>query len=170
MHNGKHVKTHWISPGIGLEFRSSSAALQFDRLCAGDEEEAFKKYIHERRGHERGFDVLGGRKAVENAKSNEQAAVPYDNADECYICYEGGDLVCCDYCPKSYHLNCHIPRLQANQLPKKWKCCECLAPEMEFMRCGECDGKLIVLLSSSENIIVTPFLIMIACFPRLSRV
>jgi hypothetical protein len=23
-----------------------------------------------------------------------------DHSDECYICYDGGQLVCCDYCPK----------------------------------------------------------------------
>jgi hypothetical protein len=88
-----------------------------------------------------------------------------ENDDECYICEEGGgkmkspyhskrcisnlvlshftaDLICCDYCEKSFHLDCHIPRLLRDQIPSEnWKCCECKAPEMPLKRCGECKGK-----------------------------
>eukprot|EP00956_Cyclotella_meneghiniana_P030313 scaffold75827_cov21-Cyclotella_meneghiniana.AAC.1 len=37
------------------------------------------------------------------------------------------DLVCCDFCSKSYHAKCHIPCLQLDdQLSdEKWKCCKC---------------------------------------------
>ena len=30
----------------------------------------------------------------------------YDNSETCQLCWGGGDLVCCDYCPASYHEEC----------------------------------------------------------------
>lgn len=34
-----------------------------------------------------------------------------DSEDFCAACLNGGDLLCCDRCPKVYHLACHIPPL-----------------------------------------------------------
>lgn len=49
-----------------------------------------------------------------------------DHDDECYICEDGGDLICCDYCSKAFHLKCHIPPL--SHVPfGNWVCCECKA-------------------------------------------
>ena len=31
--------------------------------------------------------------------------------DYCAVCHNGGDLLCCDKCPKVFHLPCHIPAL-----------------------------------------------------------
>ena len=43
---------------------------------------------------------------------------------DCYICQEGGDLICCDGCTKVYHSNCHTPKIKA--LPEgEWYCMEC---------------------------------------------
>ena len=63
-----------------------------------------------------------------------------EHDDDCYICYLGGDLICCDFCEKSYHLKCHIPPLPF--VPEGlWKCCECLAVERKKKsRCGECEA------------------------------
>ena len=36
-----------------------------------------------------------------------------EHEDDCYICFFGGDLVCCDFCEKAFHCACHIPPLQA---------------------------------------------------------
>ncbi|XP_071955898.1 E3 ubiquitin-protein ligase TRIM33-like [Antedon mediterranea] len=33
------------------------------------------------------------------------------NEDWCAVCKNGGDLLCCDSCPRVFHLNCHIPTL-----------------------------------------------------------
>lgn len=33
------------------------------------------------------------------------------NEDYCGVCRNGGQLLCCDTCPKVYHLNCHVPAL-----------------------------------------------------------
>uniref|UniRef100_A0A3Q3EBW5 PHD-type domain-containing protein n=1 Tax=Labrus bergylta TaxID=56723 RepID=A0A3Q3EBW5_9LABR len=34
-----------------------------------------------------------------------------ESDDFCAVCLNGGDLLCCDHCPKVYHLACHIPPL-----------------------------------------------------------
>ena len=36
--------------------------------------------------------------------------------DWCAVCHNGGDLLCCDFCPKVYHLTCYVPTLQ--EFPK----------------------------------------------------
>lgn len=34
-----------------------------------------------------------------------------ESEDFCAVCLIGGDLLCCDFCPKVFHLSCHIPPL-----------------------------------------------------------
>lgn len=36
---------------------------------------------------------------------------PIENEDFCAVCLNGGELLCCDRCPKVYHLSCHLPAL-----------------------------------------------------------
>uniref|UniRef100_A0A8C2XSP2 Tripartite motif containing 33 n=1 Tax=Cyclopterus lumpus TaxID=8103 RepID=A0A8C2XSP2_CYCLU len=31
------------------------------------------------------------------------------NEDWCAVCINGGDLLCCDRCPKVFHMKCHVP-------------------------------------------------------------
>ncbi|RLO05171.1 hypothetical protein DYB28_006521, partial [Aphanomyces astaci] len=46
------------------------------------------------------------------------------NLDFCSICKQDGDLVCCDVCPRSFHLTCINKR--EDQLPlDTWQCHEC---------------------------------------------
>uniref|UniRef100_UPI00358F75D1 E3 ubiquitin-protein ligase TRIM33-like isoform X2 n=1 Tax=Myxine glutinosa TaxID=7769 RepID=UPI00358F75D1 len=33
------------------------------------------------------------------------------NEDWCGVCQNGGDLLCCERCPKVFHLSCHVPSL-----------------------------------------------------------
>lgn len=45
----------------------------------------------------------------------------YDNEDHCLVCWDGGDLICCDGCPASFHMAC------LNLKPKdigvrSWRC------------------------------------------------
>ena len=63
-----------------------------------------------------------------------------EHDDDCYICYNGGELVCCDFCSKAFHCACHIPALP--KIPSGiWKCCECYASERtRKTRCGECEA------------------------------
>nr|XP_020457068.1 transcription intermediary factor 1-alpha-like isoform X2 [Monopterus albus] len=61
------------------------------------------------------------------------------NEDWCAVCQNGGELLCCDKCPKVFHLSCHIPTL--NESPGgEWFCSFCrdpVSPEMEY----DCDSK-----------------------------
>ncbi|XP_062949423.1 tripartite motif-containing protein 66 isoform X1 [Cynocephalus volans] len=101
---------------------------------------------------------LGGRKVtvtslagqqppeVEGASSEEHRLIPrgpgakkgppapIENEDFCAVCLNGGELLCCDRCPKVYHLTCHVPALLS--FPGgDWVCTLCRSltqPEMEY--------------------------------------
>uniref|UniRef100_A0A131XTP2 PHD finger protein 12 n=1 Tax=Ixodes ricinus TaxID=34613 RepID=A0A131XTP2_IXORI len=48
------------------------------------------------------------------------------NHDACDSCNEGGDLICCDRCPATFHLQCHDPPLDEDDLPAgEWICHRC---------------------------------------------
>ncbi|TSK13189.1 Transcription intermediary factor 1-alpha [Bagarius yarrelli] len=56
------------------------------------------------------------------------------NEDWCAVCQNGGELLCCDKCPKVFHLSCHIPILNASP-SGEWYCTFCRdlnSPEMEY--------------------------------------
>ncbi|KAL7827903.1 hypothetical protein AOLI_G00310550 [Acnodon oligacanthus] len=64
------------------------------------------------------------------------------NEDWCAVCQNGGELLCCDKCPKVFHLSCHIPSLSASP-SGEWYCTFCRdlnSPEMEYD--VECSGDL----------------------------
>ncbi|KAF7648710.1 hypothetical protein LDENG_00152880 [Lucifuga dentata] len=67
---------------------------------------------------------------------SEKRAEPEEdpNEDWCAVCQNGGELLCCDKCPKVFHLSCHIPTL--NESPSgEWFCSFCrdlVSPEMEY--------------------------------------
>uniref|UniRef100_A0A4W3IA08 PHD-type domain-containing protein n=1 Tax=Callorhinchus milii TaxID=7868 RepID=A0A4W3IA08_CALMI len=46
------------------------------------------------------------------------------NDDECAVCRDGGELICCDGCPRAFHLSCLIPPL--TEIPSGiWTCLSC---------------------------------------------
>jgi len=64
-----------------------------------------------------------------------------DEDDRCFICEDGGDLLICDGCEKSYHLQC----VGLSEVPQgDWFCPECSLKDDD--RCVVCDdgGELIV--------------------------
>mmetsp|Transcript_6484 Transcript_6484/g.23234 ORF Transcript_6484/g.23234 Transcript_6484/m.23234 type:complete len:428 (-) Transcript_6484:44-1327(-) len=65
------------------------------------------------------------RKTTKQAKPI-QVAVEDENDDECGMCGVGGDLVCCEGCPKAFHPKC--VDLDPKNLPEgDWYCRECVA-------------------------------------------
>ncbi|XP_057693432.1 tripartite motif-containing protein 66-like isoform X2 [Corythoichthys intestinalis] len=61
------------------------------------------------------------REGVQNCTGERQEM---ESEDFCAVCLNGGDLLCCDLCPKVYHLACHLPSLLS--LPTgDWACSLC---------------------------------------------
>uniref|UniRef100_A0A8C8DXU6 RING-type E3 ubiquitin transferase n=1 Tax=Oryzias sinensis TaxID=183150 RepID=A0A8C8DXU6_9TELE len=56
------------------------------------------------------------------------------NEDWCAVCINGGDLLCCDNCPKVFHMKCHVPTIKI--FPKgDFLCTFCRSlsvPEIEY--------------------------------------
>uniref|UniRef100_A0A8B9E6U7 RING-type E3 ubiquitin transferase n=1 Tax=Anser cygnoides TaxID=8845 RepID=A0A8B9E6U7_ANSCY len=57
-----------------------------------------------------------------------------ENEDFCAVCLNGGELLCCDHCPKVFHLSCHVPALLSFPVGE-WVCTLCrnpVKPEVEY--------------------------------------
>lgn len=70
-------------------------------------------------------------------KTSEKTTEPEEdpNEDWCAVCQNGGELLCCDKCPKVFHLSCHIPTLSESP-SGEWYCSFCRgleAPEMQYV-------------------------------------
>ncbi|XP_034038510.1 autoimmune regulator [Thalassophryne amazonica] len=52
------------------------------------------------------------------------------NDDECTVCKDGGELICCDGCPRAFHLYCLEPPLTS--IPRgSWQCEQCHVNKMK---------------------------------------
>ncbi|XP_066043663.1 tripartite motif-containing protein 66 isoform X1 [Chamaea fasciata] len=63
-----------------------------------------------------------------------QEVSPIENEDFCAVCLNGGELLCCDHCPKVFHLSCHVPALLSFPVGE-WVCSLCrnpVKPEVEY--------------------------------------
>uniref|UniRef100_A0A8C8ACK9 Autoimmune regulator n=1 Tax=Otus sunia TaxID=257818 RepID=A0A8C8ACK9_9STRI len=53
-----------------------------------------------------------------------------ENEDECAACGDGGELICCDGCPRAFHLACLVPPLP--RVPSgTWRCGSCVGGAAE---------------------------------------
>ncbi|NXD67674.1 AIRE regulator, partial [Eolophus roseicapillus] len=58
------------------------------------------------------------------------APLGQENEDECAVCGDGGELICCDGCPRAFHLACLVPPLP--RVPSgTWQCGSCVATAAE---------------------------------------
>ena len=68
----------------------------------------------------------------DNAQScSQQTTASVDpNEDYCAVCRNGGDLLCCDNCPRVYHVPCHVPMIASFPSDNStWICTMCAASE-----------------------------------------
>lgn len=64
------------------------------------------------------------------------------NHDSCDACGEGGDLICCDSCPASFHFSCHAPPLEESDIPLgDWVCLRCHVRETERFEAIKAHGR-----------------------------
>ncbi|XP_008783379.1 increased DNA methylation 1 isoform X2 [Phoenix dactylifera] len=73
-----------------------------------------------------------------------------ENDDTCGFCGDGGDLICCDNCPSTYHREC----LPAQEIPEgSWYCHNCLCKTCgDVVKGNEASSSLVVLqCSQCEN-------------------
>ncbi|XP_036960014.1 E3 ubiquitin-protein ligase TRIM33 isoform X2 [Acanthopagrus latus] len=80
---------------------------------------------------DKGTETKGGQTAgTDNSGGKEDDP----NEDWCAVCINGGDLLCCDHCPKVFHMKCHVPTIKI--LPKgDFLCTFCRSlnsPELEY--------------------------------------
>ncbi|NWX10875.1 AIRE regulator, partial [Caloenas nicobarica] len=72
------------------------------------------------------------------ALHNQDPAPHQENEDECAVCGDGGELICCDGCPRAFHLACLVPPLP--RVPSgTWRCSSCVASAAEPGRLQEAD-------------------------------
>ena len=79
-------------------------------------------------------------KAEEAVRANAMAAMPEvwvenvpedHNTDVCGICARGGDLLCCDFCPRAFHLEC-IGVVEEDLPEGDWRCQGCTADDKQW--------------------------------------
>eukprot|EP00063_Salmo_salar_P050726 XP_014025561.1 PREDICTED: tripartite motif-containing protein 66-like [Salmo salar] len=75
-------------------------------------------------GHVGQCSPIDGSIVSQEQPENEKGAAGMQSEDFCAVCFNGGDLLCCDGCPKVYHLSCHIPPLRSSPLGD-WVCTLC---------------------------------------------
>ncbi|XP_006650578.1 uncharacterized protein LOC102716107 [Oryza brachyantha] len=76
------------------------------------------------------------------------------NDDTCGICGDGGNLICCDGCPSTFHMNC----LELEALPSDdWRCAKCTCkfcqkhPSQDAQDIAEVDSELCTCLQCEEK-------------------
>ncbi len=58
---------------------------------------------------------------------------PPEHMDVCLVCWDGGELLCCDHCPAAYHPEClgYTPAEMKQLERKRWAC--------PHHSCAKCD-------------------------------
>ena len=71
--------------------------------------------------------------------------------DICFVCKDGGEVLCCNHCPLSYHLGCLTPPIE--QMPDgDWKCPRCTI-SMDSVTVSEEDAESVARLLTRTELI-----------------
>lgn len=64
-----------------------------------------------------------------------------DHMEFCRVCKDGGELLCCDTCPSSYHIHCLNPPLP--EIPNgEWLCPRCMVSPVRPHRAALSQSKI----------------------------
>lgn len=97
-------------------------------------------------------DGLAATKRAEIAKMQQEQPTKSNSKEEgneiqnmefCWYCKDGGELLCCEKCPLSYHIECLNPPLK--QMPSsEWECprCTCEKPKAVIKKFSHGAGNL----------------------------
>uniref|UniRef100_H3CEZ6 Tripartite motif containing 33 n=1 Tax=Tetraodon nigroviridis TaxID=99883 RepID=H3CEZ6_TETNG len=84
-----------------------------------------------------------GTETKDGGKENCAGKEDDPNEDWCAVCINGGDLLCCDRCPKVFHMKCHVPTI--NIFPKgEFLCTFCRSlenPEIRYCEDSKTNGE-----------------------------
>ncbi|XP_068761413.1 E3 ubiquitin-protein ligase TRIM33-like [Montipora capricornis] len=69
-------------------------------------------------------DATSGESGIDETGSND---------DWCAVCRNGGELLCCDTCPRVFHLQCHVPSLTSTP-SDNWSCGLCQEVDWTALR------------------------------------
>lgn len=112
----------------------SELDVESDAELATDDPQPLRSDLEEDIGPgQRPLLIANPQRSPEEAQ-NDQDSTEMESEDFCAVCLIGGDLLCCDRCPKVFHLSCHIPSLLS--FPSgDWVCSLCrdvVLPEVEY--------------------------------------
>ncbi|KAK7346760.1 hypothetical protein VNO80_21283 [Phaseolus coccineus] len=133
----------------------------FEKHAGSDLRQPYKHiYIHRKQKSLRKCLIEAWQHAREQKRRHMFLYVPKEtdadqNDDVCAVCGDGGDLICCDKCPSTYHLSCmNIETVPQND----WFCPYCVCKhcglvvnlvvekkeyyeKKEGLKCSQCDKK-----------------------------
>uniref|UniRef100_A0A8D3EGD6 RING-type E3 ubiquitin transferase n=1 Tax=Scophthalmus maximus TaxID=52904 RepID=A0A8D3EGD6_SCOMX len=135
---GDHIKTEPQSETPCSELNGSGAATSSSSSSSAATMTTPTSSSTENSSSTTGPPLTNGNKATEAHKGKEStgSAGKEDdpNEDWCAVCINGGDLLCCDHCPKVFHMKCHVPTIKI--FPKgDFLCTFCRSlssPEIEY--------------------------------------
>ncbi|KAL4151485.1 hypothetical protein PRNP1_008430 [Phytophthora ramorum] len=115
----RQVELRYGTNGIVARKESSGYAQDSGDQGSGDEMEASSRLSAERADEEDDED--------DEDEGDDSDSELDTNLDFCEVCQGAGDLVCCDKCPRSFHLKCL--HMKESDLPEgDWQCAECRKP------------------------------------------
>ncbi|XP_027883019.1 transcription intermediary factor 1-alpha-like [Xiphophorus couchianus] len=88
-----------------------------------------------------------------------------ESEDFCAVCLNGGELLCCDRCPKVYHLDCHVPSLMSFPVGD-WVCTLCRTDKDPVENTHPCEAvRVPYTLSDQDQRRCEKLSLMLYCHP-----